>query len=153
MRIEKAGKKDFPEIEKMIEKDFPYVQRSTENALEKMKRNEITFFKAVEGKKIIGFVEVETFQENIARINGLSVNPNFRRKGIGKKLLLHVIAELEKRGIERVVLLVKQSNQKAKELYESVGFNFIGLYHRRIDEAVVEEMELSLVKEKPCYVS
>jgi ribosomal protein S18 acetylase RimI-like enzyme len=153
MRIEKVAEKDLPEINGLVEKEFPYVERSSEKLKEKMREGRIVIFKAVKAKRILGFIEVEFFEQEIARINGLSVKEDARDKGVGKTLLQSAVEFLKEKDVKRIVLLVKQSNRKAKELYEKNGFKFIGLYHREIDNAVVEEMELDLAGETPGYVS
>jgi ribosomal protein S18 acetylase RimI-like enzyme len=153
MRIEEASEKDFPAITELIVREFPYVERSTERMREKTHTGAATIFKAVEGEQIVGFIELEFVGKNVARINGLSVKEPARGRGVGKKLLQFAIEFLRKKGTNRVFLLVKQANKKAKAIYESTGFRFIGLYHRRIDNAVVEEMELDLSTAHPTYVS
>ena len=153
MRVEEAKQADLEEIISLIKTDFPYVERGLEKLKQKIEDGEIVIFTASEGKKILGFIELQFLEGSIARINGLSVKDETQGKGVGKNLLDHAISFLKTKGTERIILLVKESNEKAKELYKSRGFEFIGLYHRRIDQAVVEEMELGLGGEAPAYVS
>ena len=153
MRIEKATPTDLPGINEFIKRDFPYVERNPEKLREKIADGTIEIFKATEGKKVLGFVEVQFLEQGIARINGLSVREDAREKGIGKDLLGFAIDFLKKKNTARILLLVKRSNQKAKAIYAQAGFQFIGLYHRKIDNASVEEMELDLKQETPDYVS
>ena len=153
MKIEKAGGKDLSEISGLVSKEFPYVQRNGDELRQKIASGAIEILKAVEGKRLLGFVEIEFLEADIARINGMSVKEDARRKGVGKALLKAAKERLKKRGMKRTLLLVKQANKNAKELYENEGFSFIGLYRRKIDNAVVEEMELDLQQESPDYVS
>lgn len=97
---------------------------------------------------MLGFIEIESLEEEIARINGLTVKPEFRNKGIAKKLLEFALQLLKKEGVQRVLLLVKQGNEAAKKLYTEAGFYFIGMYHRDLDQAVVEELELDFEPKK-----
>ncbi len=153
MRIERASEEDLREISQLISREFPYVERSPEKFGKMVGQGRVVIFKAVEKREILGFSEVQFVEEGIARINGLSVKESWQGKGIGAKLLDHTLKFLEEKSVERVVLLVKQSNERAKAIYESRGFKFIGLYHRKLDNAVVEEMELGLGTETPAYVS
>ncbi len=154
MKIEKALESDLPKIMLIIGKEFPYVERSLEKTINAIKEEKITIFKAVEGNKFIGFIEAQFLEEGIARINGVSVEEDSRGQGIGKTLLQYTIKFLKEKGIERILLLVKQSNEKAKSLYREMGFGFIGLYHRKLDNEIIEEMELDLGnRDKPAYVS
>jgi len=153
MKIAKASGKHIAEITALVEKEFPYFRRTNKKLLEMLEERIIEFWAAVENEKLLGFIEIGFLEQGIARINGLSVKEKARGRGIGKKLLKFALQKMREKGIERMLLLVKQENTKAKELYKSFGFEFIGLYHRKLDKAVVEEMELGLNETRPLGVS
>ncbi|MBN2067642.1 MAG: GNAT family N-acetyltransferase [Candidatus Diapherotrites archaeon] len=155
MKIENCTEEDLPEIISLINQEFPYVSISIEKIRKKIADGKISLFKAVEGKRLLGFIEAEFLEEGIARINGVTVKPGERNQGIATALVEHTLEFLKKRQVKRIILLVKQGNEEAKSIYRQKGFKFIGLYHREIDQAVVEEMELDLSgeEEKPSYVS
>ncbi len=146
---------DLPEIISMINREFPYVSISIEKIREKIRKKKIFVFKAVEGEKLLGFIEAEMLEAGLARINGLTVKPSERNRGIAGKLLDHMIRFLHGKNVRRIMLLVKQKNEEAKKLYGQKGFKFMGLYRREIDQAIVEEMELDLSgkEENLSYVS
>ena len=50
------------------------------------------------------------------------VRPEYRRKGIGKALLEHVIAQARAEGALRVMLLTDGDNERAQALYRKAGF-------------------------------
>jgi GNAT superfamily N-acetyltransferase len=50
------------------------------------------------------------------------VRPEHRRKGIGKALLEHVIAQARAEGALRVMLLTDGDNERAQALYRKMGF-------------------------------
>lgn len=154
MEIKKAEENDFEEILAMIKEEFPYVSFDSAKIRERVEKRGIRIFKAAEGKELLGFIEIESLEEGIARINGLSVKPEHRNRGIAKKLLEFTLGLLKKEGVQRVLLLVKQGNEAAKKIYEEAGFSFIGMYHREIDQAVVEELEFDFAPkgERPSYV-
>ena len=58
------------------------------------------------------------------RINMLGVDPDYRGKGVGKKVLLNGLVQLKSRGVRIVVLTVDNENKVARALYQSVGFKF-----------------------------
>ncbi len=67
----------------------------------------------------------------------IAVCPFARRRGIGKRLLTHFLHLLRERGAESVYLEVRESNLPARALYESLGFETVGIrknYYRRPDE-------------------
>lgn len=79
--------------------------------------------KAVHGRKMIGFVAADPHPaEGFAWIATLAVHPQFRRQGIGRRLLLACEARLN---VARARLTVRQSNQTAIRLYESAGYRIV----------------------------
>jgi len=144
MKITSVEEKDFSEVMALIRAEFPYVSFDEEKIRKRIASGKIFLFKATEAKKLIGFIELEMF-EGIARINGLTVKQAHRKKGVAKKLLDYAIDFVKKKGIGRILLLVKQGNKVAKKLYKEAGFSFIGMYNRELDHAVVEEMELDFL--------
>ena len=61
-----------------------------------------------------------------AEIADLAVAPEARRRGIGRALLDRALSELERTGVRAVYLEVRESNQAARTLYESSGFDLVG---------------------------
>ena len=60
------------------------------------------------------------------QINDLGVRPAWRRRGIGRGLLLHAFSELASRGIQGAVLTVDTENKSgAPALYERVGMQSV----------------------------
>ncbi|OWV97177.1 GNAT family N-acetyltransferase [Rhizobium sp. R693] len=55
-------------------------------------------------------------------IHDLFVDPACRRKGVGRMLLDAVIAEMDRRGAERIVLSTAYGNEAARRLFAAVGF-------------------------------
>ncbi|WP_377889643.1 GNAT family N-acetyltransferase [Alkalihalobacillus sp. R86527] len=58
-------------------------------------------------------------------LNELFVDPDARNKGIGRKLLLHVIYWAEREGITGIELETGINNAVTKHLYNSLGFHDI----------------------------
>jgi mycothiol synthase len=56
------------------------------------------------------------------RINMLGVDPNYRGKGVGKKVLIVGLTQLRSMGVDIVDLTVDNENKAARALYESIGF-------------------------------
>jgi ribosomal-protein-alanine N-acetyltransferase len=64
--------------------------------------------------------------EREAELLNLAVDPGWRRKGIGLRLMQHTLAEVKGRGGERIFLEVRASNMAARRLYEQLGFAPVG---------------------------
>ncbi|MEN3753549.1 ribosomal protein S18-alanine N-acetyltransferase [Mangrovibacter sp. SLW1] len=58
-----------------------------------------------------------------ATLFNIAVDPSMQRKGLGRELLEHLIAVLEKSDVLTLWLEVRASNQGARALYEQLGFN------------------------------
>jgi len=73
---------------------------------------------------------------NECEILSLGVTPDYRRRGLGGRLLAAAIAEAGRQGAGSVVLEVATDNQAARRLYARLGFVQVGhrpRYYRRRD--------------------
>jgi mycothiol synthase len=78
-----------------------------------------------ERDKVTGYCWTEIAcgkDERVGRIYMLGVDPDYRGKGIGKRLLLAGLARLRSKGARVIVLTVDSENEAACALYRSVGF-------------------------------
>jgi ribosomal protein S18 acetylase RimI-like enzyme len=83
---------------------------------------------AVDGDKIIGACGMSllaippddrSITGKTAYISGMYVEPDYRRKGIAKNILLEIMEDARKENCERMVL---DTTQSGKKLYEKYGF-------------------------------
>ena len=87
-----------------------------------------------------------------AHLLNLCVAPECHRRGIGRRLLRHMLACCERRGCSRMILEVRPSNWRAIRLYHSESFSAVGRrpgYYRSIvaDRAGVREDALVLARD------
>lgn len=61
-----------------------------------------------------------------AHIMNISVAPSMQGQGVGRKIMEHLIATARKKA-QTLFLEVRVSNHKAQALYNSLGFNEIGI--------------------------
>ena len=59
-------------------------------------------------------------------INSLAVDPAWRRRGLARRLLQHVLREAAASGARSATLEVRRSNEAARALYEGLGFQVEG---------------------------
>jgi [ribosomal protein S18]-alanine N-acetyltransferase len=75
----------------------------------------------------------------------IAVHPDFRRKGLGRDLLLNVLREERAGGINLVFLEVRRSNLAAQELYQQFGFIETGVrkgyYADNAEDAILMTLE------------
>jgi mycothiol synthase len=81
-----------------------------------------------EDNKITGYCWLEILPgsdsvgESVGEIHMIGTIPEYRGKGIGKKVLLAGLSYLQDRGVTTAYLSVDSENVSAIALYESVGF-------------------------------
>lgn len=101
---------------------------------------------AVFGSRIISYVCIRTILD-ITYVLNLVVIPEFRRMGIGTRLLRDGLKELTALRPDTVLILleVRESNTPAIKLYENFGFKTIGkrteYYHKPNEDAVIMELK------------
>ncbi|NLJ97374.1 MAG: ribosomal protein S18-alanine N-acetyltransferase [Clostridiales bacterium] len=95
---------------------------------------------AVVDRSIVGYcgyygVAPEGYIYNVA------VSKNYRRQGIGCKMLEELIKQASLRGITSMTLEVRVTNRPAIELYKSLGFNQKGIrkdfYNKPKEDAII----------------
>jgi ribosomal-protein-alanine N-acetyltransferase len=76
---------------------------------------------AYQGGQLVGFGGIWIIAEE-AHIVTLAVDAAVRRQGIGRCVILALMAEARGRGVQRVTLEVRAGNAPAQGLYRSLGF-------------------------------
>ena len=67
----------------------------------------------------------EIFMKDWAYIKKLSVDPEYRGRGVAKKLILECISEAISRRESRIALHTGEFMESAKALYENIGFKVV----------------------------
>lgn len=99
---------------------------------------------AEENNELLGVITVSIGIDD-ADIEGVVTKNAFLRKGIGKLLVKNALDEIKNKGIEKVFLEVRESNNPAKNLYESFGFKPVSVrkkYYIDGENAIVMVKEL-----------
>ena len=101
----------------------------------------------VDGESIIGYTLLSVGADEAHLLN-ICISPERRREGLGKTLLLEKIELLKQKKYHSLFLEVRASSLGAIALYESLGFEKIGVrkdYYRTLDgkeDAVTYKLEL-----------
>lgn len=99
----------------------------------------------IEDNRVIGMVVVWLVLDE-AHIATIAVHPDFRRQGIGEKLLLVALEKSLENGATQAMLEVRTSNHAARNLYHRFGFEVVGrrsrYYRDNHEDAVLMNLEV-----------
>jgi ribosomal-protein-alanine N-acetyltransferase len=85
------------------------------------REDEHKYLVAKDEDRIVGYIGVEKILDE-AHIINMAVHPDYRGKGIGKRLMQHILNDEEVFFLE-----VRVSNGSAKKIYEKYGFKDISI--------------------------
>ena len=91
---------------------------------------------AFQDKALVGMITLMTSGREKTKQNGhivsMIVTPEYRKQGIGNKLLEEIILEAKNRKVLNLFLSVTSTNQVAIHMYQMVGFKRYGIEERTI---------------------
>lgn len=67
---------------------------------------------------------------HVLEVQGLAVSPAHQRRGVARGLLAAAVEEARSRGARRLTLRVLATNERARRLYASAGFETEGMLKR-----------------------
>jgi ribosomal-protein-alanine N-acetyltransferase len=146
VRIDAATADDVPAIAVIERAEFsdPWSMRS----FQELVGNPAVYFvcaRTAADRIVLGYV-VAWFVAGEGQIANLAVARDVCGQGIGKQLLDAALAEGRARGAECVYLEVRDSNERARQLYRSRGFEEVGrrrgYYRRPAEDAIVLRLTL-----------
>ena len=82
-------------------------------------------------------------------INNLAIHPDWRGRGLGRRLLARVLAAAYGMGVRRATLEVRRSNLAAQRLYAAAGFRVVGVREGYYAQPVEDALVLSTAVESP----
>ncbi len=113
--------------------------------LQEIRNRTSHFYVAFAEGELVGYGGFWLLVDEI-HITKVTVLARFRRQGFGREVMAHLFWLGRRLGAQSVRLEVRESNAAARRLYESLGFEHIGLrqgyYARARESAVVMVREL-----------
>ena len=78
----------------------------------------------------------------------IALHPDILGQGAGEKLARMTIRKgFEELGFQRIYLIVRRSNPRARKLYQHCGFKDTGEYRKEVNGIVVDFQEMELERE------
>jgi [ribosomal protein S18]-alanine N-acetyltransferase len=137
--IRKMTLEDVPSVIELDHKSFslPWPERSFRFELTANPASRC-WVAEVEGR-IVGIIVVWLVVDE-AHVATIATHPDFRRQGIGTKLLSHALRQLIDEGAHSSFLEVRENNFGAQEMYRKFGYEATGRrrrYYRDNDEDAI----------------
>lgn len=125
--VRRARPADLPAVLGLERSSFtvPWTDRAFRMV---MVRPDASLLVADRAEEVVGHAAL-WMQGREAELGDLAVAAAHRRRGIGTALLEAAVEDARKRGADRIYLLVRESNEAARELYRSAGFRRVGREH------------------------
>ena len=139
MIIRRMEERDIPEVV-IIENDTFSSPWSAESFLNETKSENNLYLVVLDNDEVVGYCGVWGIAGE-GQITNVAVRfPSFLRKK-GKLMLTQLIHLAREKGMESFTLEVRESNKSALHLYESLGFNSVGVrkdfYTKPTENAVI----------------
>lgn len=142
MELRRCNAEDFSAVYEIEKKSFDDPLK--EETVKKGLRGKNSFYYALcENESLVAFLCYERVLEE-AQIISVAVHPDWRKKGLGKKLFEEVIECSQKDGVELFTLEVRSDNTAARALYEAVGFEVVGVRKNYYTSPVCDALLMDL---------
>ena len=118
---------------------------SEKSILDTLKQSQAFIVVAEQGNAIVGYCIVY-FVLDEAEIVRVAVDASLRKQGVGQELLRKTCHICKEKGIERLLLDVREGNENARRFYQAFGFEVDGLrknfYDNPKEHAVLMSMSI-----------
>ncbi len=122
IKMEKATTKDF---EKMYEIELTsYMEPWPKEmfVMDYLFNGKSEYYTAKWMKRVVGFIALWNEGEKLHIVN-IAVHPEYRKKGVGSKLIEFAVKLAKKNSKKEIYLEVRKSNEIAQKLYKKFGFD------------------------------
>ena len=121
-------------------------------------REGVAQFVALDRGRVVGWCDVSPDRHPATAHTGylgIGLLPEYRGRGIGRRLISACLRKAKENGLERVDLSVNGSNVRARALYERVGFRLEGVRRKaaKYDGRYEDELMMALFLDEvdPCH--
>lgn len=138
--IRKMKLSDIDSVVNIERNSFP-IPWTREAFVSELKGNQLARYYVAEfDNRVVGYAGVWLIMDE-AHVTNIAIHPEYRGRGIGKKLVGILIKEVVNFGIYRMTLEVRWSNTTAQALYRKFGFVPCGIrpeyYQDNREDAII----------------
>ncbi|MDD4353948.1 MAG: N-acetyltransferase [Candidatus Nanoarchaeia archaeon] len=141
--FQQAKEDDWEEVQNLetsCKNKYFFALTCKEDIIRYLKNSKVFLIK--DNKKKIGTISYEVKSKGHAYINGFTVHPSVRNKGIGKKAMEYIINNVK--GFSKITLVTHPKNLPALIIYLKAGFYIYGYKNNYYKDG---EPRLLMVKE------
>ncbi|MDR7417113.1 MAG: ribosomal protein S18-alanine N-acetyltransferase [Armatimonadota bacterium] len=140
VRIERMREQDIPRVLQIERASFPTPWPPEAYRREIRENRTAHYIVARVGEEVVGYAGMWVILEE-AHITTIAVDPKWRGRRVGERLLVALIEEARNRGARWVTLEVRKSNHIAQNLYRKYGFREVhvrkGYYTDNGEDALI----------------
>jgi ribosomal-protein-alanine N-acetyltransferase len=126
--LEPMRPQDLPAVLAIERASFPSAW-SEESYLRELRNPSSHYLVARADGQVVGYAGMWVVADE-AHVSTIAVAAQRRRCGLGKRLMLALMATAQAQGATRMTLEVREGNTAAQTLYARLGFQTTGLIHR-----------------------
>lgn len=124
IRVEELLADDF---EKIIEiESRAYSVPWKREVVEKIFQQDLKRIKLIYQEQLAGYAFLSSVLDE-GHLLHITIDPNYQGLGLGRRLLQYILELGQQKGLSSIFLEVREGNTPARGLYQSIGFNEIGL--------------------------
>ncbi len=134
-------KRDLAEVMEIERVSYPkpWSEEIFRSEIEQIADGSRAYLVVRDGSELLGYGGL-IFQLDDAHVSNIATAPSRRRRGVGRRLLAELGWAARSHGSQAMTLEVRHSNTAAQRLYESFGFETVGVrtrYYEGVDDALV----------------
>ena len=112
--------------------EFPWLE---EDFLRCLRQRNCIGMVAEFDERVVGFMVYELHKDQLHVLN-FSVRPDVRRRGIGQQMVNKLVGKLSRKGRNRIVLEIRETNLAAQMFFKNLGFRAVSVLRDYYDDTV-----------------
>lgn len=133
--------------------EFPWLE---EDFLRCLRQRNCIGMVAEYDERVVGFMVYELHKDQLHVLN-FSVRPDVRRRGIGQQMVNKLVGKLSRKGRNRIVLEIRETNLAAQMFFKNLSFKAVSVlrdyYDDTVEDAYVMQYRFAEEEMEPAVVT